>query len=85
MKDTLAINPEELLFVSGKSGVGVPLLLEAVLDRIPAPQGDKSSGLQALVFDTWFDTYRSVSTRGVTRGRTPFTLVFNRSRVLLNS
>ena len=46
--------------MSGKSGKGTEALLSAVLDLVPPPIGDRGARLQALVFDTWYDTYRGV-------------------------
>jgi GTP-binding protein LepA len=51
---------EEILSVSGKTGEGVPELLEAVVQRIPAPKGEAKAAPQALVFDSFYDDYRGV-------------------------
>jgi GTP-binding protein LepA len=56
----LGIPAETILRVSGKTGEGVPDLLDAVVDRIPAPVGDAGAPLQALIFDSHFDQYRGV-------------------------
>ena len=60
IEQVLGIAREEILHVSGKTGEGVPELLDAVVERIPAPQGDPEAPLQALVFDSHFDQYRGV-------------------------
>jgi GTP-binding protein LepA len=57
---SFGIKEDSILKVSGKSGKGTEELLEAVVSRIPPPRGSKDAPLQALVFDTWFDTYRGV-------------------------
>jgi len=60
MEEVLAIPREEALHVSGKTGQGVPELLEAVVENIPPPQMAASEGAQALVFDSVYDSYRGV-------------------------
>ena len=56
----LGIAAEDILRISAKTGEGVPELLDAVIARIPAPQGDPDAPLQALIFDSQFDQYRGV-------------------------
>jgi GTP-binding protein LepA len=56
----LGIPAEEVLRISAKTGEGVPELLDAVVERIPAPVGDADAPLQALIFDSHFDQYRGV-------------------------
>jgi GTP-binding protein LepA len=56
----LGCAPEDVLYVSGKTGAGVPELLQAVIDRVPPPSGDRNAPLRALVFDSMYDTYRGV-------------------------
>ncbi len=56
----LGIPAEEILRVSAKTGVGVPELLDAIVERIPAPTGDPDAPLQALIFDSYYDAYRGV-------------------------
>ncbi|WP_157065120.1 translation elongation factor 4 [Amphibacillus sediminis] len=58
--DVIGIDGEEALLVSAKSGIGIESILEAVVDRIPAPDGDVNHPLQALIFDSLYDPYRGV-------------------------
>jgi GTP-binding protein LepA len=51
---------EEILHASGKTGVGVPEILEAIIDRVPAPKGNIDEPLQALIFDSVFNSFRGV-------------------------
>ncbi len=56
----LGISATDVLRISAKTGEGVPELLDAVVERIPAPQGDPDAPLQALIFDSHYDPYRGV-------------------------
>ena len=58
--DAIGFHPDEFIFTSAKTGVGIPDLLNAIVERIPAPKGDKNKELQALIFDSFFDSYRGV-------------------------
>ena len=58
--DTLSIDPDDVIPVSAKTGVGVEELLEHIVKSLPAPFGDRTSPLQALIFDSKFDSYRGV-------------------------
>ncbi|HTQ39812.1 MAG TPA: translation elongation factor 4 [Pirellulales bacterium] len=58
MEQVLGIKPDEVLHTSGKTGVGVAELLEAIVQRIPPPQGDPAAPLQAMLFDSHYDDYR---------------------------
>ncbi len=56
--DLIGTKPEEILRISAKEGTGVPELLEAVVQRVPRPQGNHEAPLRALIFDSYFDRYR---------------------------
>ena len=58
--DTLQIDPEKCVSVSAKTGVGIPDLLEHIVTELPAPEGDATKPLKALIFDSKFDSYRGV-------------------------
>jgi GTP-binding protein LepA len=60
IEKVLGIPAEQILHISGKTGQGVPELLDAVIERIPAPKGDVNAPLQALIFDSQYDAYRGV-------------------------
>ena len=62
MEHSLGIDPAEVLRVSAKTGAGVEALLAAVIERIPPPQGDPDGPLQAMIFDSHYDTYRGAVT-----------------------
>lgn len=57
--DNLGFNEDEILLVSAKNGIGIDALVDAIVDRIPAPKTD-SNVLQALIFDSVFDPYKGV-------------------------
>jgi GTP-binding protein LepA len=58
--DLLGTDPEDALWISAKTGKGVPEVLEAIVARIPAPTGDVDAPARALIFDSEFDQYRGV-------------------------
>ena len=58
--DLLGGDPEEALRISAKTGEGVPEVLEAIVERIPAPKGEPEAPTRALIFDSEFDQYRGV-------------------------
>lgn len=58
--DLLGCDREGILAASGKTGVGVPDVLEAIVERVPAPVGDPDAPLQALIFDSVFNPFRGI-------------------------
>jgi len=60
--DLLGCSPEEVIHASGKTGFGVDKILQAVIERIPAPSGDPNSPLRALIFDSVYNSFRGVET-----------------------
>ncbi len=58
--DTLGIDPETVMPVSAKTGIGIENLLEHIVQDLPAPEGDDNKPLKALIFDSKFDSYRGV-------------------------
>ena len=60
IEDIIGIDAKDALRVSAKTGLGVREVLEAVIARIPAPKGDRTAPLKALIIDSWFDNYVGV-------------------------
>jgi GTP-binding protein LepA len=60
IESTLGIDGDEILCVSGKTGLGVPEIFRAIIDRVPPPPGDANAPLRALIFDSKFDDYAGV-------------------------
>ncbi len=58
--DLLGCKREEIIRASGKTGIGVDEILEAIVERIPAPKGDPNAPLQALIFDSVFNPFRGI-------------------------
>ena len=58
--DLLGCDPEEIILASGKTGQGVKEILDAVVERIPHPEGDPDAPLQALIFDSVFNSFRGI-------------------------
>ncbi|ULQ54832.1 translation elongation factor 4 [Flavihumibacter fluvii] len=58
--DLIGCKPEEILLASGRTGLGVDKILEAIVERIPPPKGNPDAPLQALIFDSVFNSYRGI-------------------------
>ena len=60
MVDLLGCKREDIIHASGKAGIGIREILDAVVERIPAPKGDPAAPLQALIFDSVFNSFRGI-------------------------
>jgi GTP-binding protein LepA len=58
--ELIGCKPEEILLASGRTGLGVDAILEAIVERIPAPKGNPNAPLQALIFDSVFNSFRGI-------------------------
>ncbi len=58
--ELIGCKPEEILLASGKSGIGIEEILTAIIERIPAPKGEETAPLQALIFDSVFNSFRGI-------------------------
>ncbi|WP_124057330.1 translation elongation factor 4 [Vaginisenegalia massiliensis] len=60
IEEVIGIDASEAVFASAKSGIGVPEILEQIVAKVPQPSGDLEAPLQALIFDSFYDSYRGV-------------------------
>ena len=60
LMDTFGFSKDEIILTSAKTGVGIKELVEAIIERVPAPKGDIKSPLQGLIFDSIYDSYKGV-------------------------
>lgn len=58
--DLIGCKPEDILLASGRTGLGIEEVLEAIVEKIPAPKGDPEAPLQALIFDSVFNSFRGI-------------------------
>ncbi|MES9935161.1 MAG: translation elongation factor 4 [Sedimenticola sp.] len=60
IEEIIGLEAEDAIRVSAKTGIGIPDLLEELVEKIPSPEGDADAPLQALIIDSWFDSYVGV-------------------------
>ena len=58
--ELIGCKPEDILLASGRAGIGIDEILRAIVERIPAPKGDPAAPLQALIFDSVFNSFRGI-------------------------
>lgn len=62
LQEVIGVKEEDILLASAKNKIGIEEILEAVIKKVPPPSGDPEKPLQALIFDSWFDSYQGVIT-----------------------
>ena len=89
IEDVIGLDTSDAVETSGKTGVGVPDLLEAIVQRLPAPKGDENAPLKALLIDSWYDPYLGVIILvrihdGVLKRKTQIRMMSNNSTYLVD-
>ncbi len=88
IEDVIGLNTSDAVETSGKTGVGVDNLLEAIVKKLPAPKGDENAPLKALLIDSWYDSYLGVIILvrihdGVLRKKTQIRMMSNNATYLV--
>ena len=81
IEDIIGIEAKDALRISAKTGFGIDELLERIVERIPPPRGDEAAPLQALIIDSWFDSYVGV----VSLVRVVNGVIGKRARIMVHS
>lgn len=89
IEDVIGLDASDAVETSGKTGFGVPELLEAIVTRLPAPQGDENAPLKALLIDSWYDSYLGVIILvrvhdGILRKKTQIRMMSNNATYLVD-
>ena len=89
IEDVIGLDASDAIETSGKTGLGVDNLLEAVVQRLPAPQGDENAPLKALLIDSWYDSYLGVIILvrihdGILRKKTQIRMMSNNATYLVD-
>lgn len=89
IEDVIGLDTSDAVETSGKTGLGIDELLEAVVQRLPAPQGDANAPLKALLIDSWYDPYLGVIIMvrikdGVLKRKTQIRMMSNNSTYLVD-
>src|SRR5699024_1687038 len=58
--DVIGVDPEDIVLASAKDNIGIDEILEAIVEKVPPPSGEKKEPLQALIFDSLYDSYQGV-------------------------